>query len=78
MGKEIKRDENEEGCEILESNWKGALKQQPKKKWEQAMPIYGEGNLKPGKGKCKALKHTEDLGNPFGAVGVKQIVKSMS
>lgn len=42
------------------------------------MPIYGEGNLKPGKGKCKALKHTEDLGNPFGAVGVKQIVKSMS
>lgn len=49
-----------------------------KKKWEQAMPIYGEGNLKPGKGKCKALKHTEDLGNPFGAVGVKQIVKSMS
>lgn len=42
------------------------------------MPIYGEGNLKPGKGKCKALKHTEDLGNPFGAVGVKQRVKSMS
>ena len=81
-GKEIKSDENAVGVKFWTG--KASLKRwhwskDKKKVREQAMPIFGEENPKPGKGKCKALRHVEDLGYPLAGVGAKwKIVKSQN